>query len=478
MLVRLRKFAATVAVVLLPAMFIVACDSDDSVEGFGAAAFGSDVRILHAVADAPLVNVYVNDNLVLGGVDFRVASGFLRLAAGSADIRVEAILPGGGLDVIDADNFPLPAGAKRTVIAVGTTAPLAIEPLVVVNPAGDVTAGNARLQVTHAAAGVGEVYLAVTSPGFPIDQADYLGPIDFKDSTTSNGIEVPAGQYQVRVLVGTPSPSFSDSDVVFDSGEITLPDGADLQAVAVNSTVPSQAAPNGSPISVVLLDANGSSDLFDVNVGADLRVVHNYKPADPVDVIVDVVDTPADENLKIVTNLAFGEATPYLEPAVAPVAYDVSVVLNSNNSVEALNFVADLMPGLAYTVIANDEGGSIGERVLVDDYRRVATEAKLRVFHGSPAAGTVDVYVIPDADNLLPADTDPALPGFTVGTDTGFIPLTPGIYDVYITAPNGDTPVISVPDLPLDGSGIYTVIARDPVTGTTPGLILLDDLAP
>ncbi|MGI9290851.1 MAG: DUF4397 domain-containing protein, partial [Gammaproteobacteria bacterium] len=402
------------------AALITACgggsDNDnDDLAGFGIAPGSSgggtaEVRVLHAVDDAPLVNVLVNGDEVLPDIDFRTGSGFLELAPGDYDILVEALVPGAPGSTVDIIEETLNFGSdtRTTILAIGEVAPDTpaagpigtVGPLVVENPTEPIGAGNLRIQVTHASPDAPPVYLAVTTPGFPIDQAEYLGPLSYTQST--GGIQIPAGDYQIRVAVGTPDPSFEDSDVVFDSGALSLSEGLDLQAVAVTSTVPSQSLTNPSPISVVLLDGTGSSDLFDAQTGADLRVVHNSPGAPAVDVIVDVVATPADENLTIVSNLIFGNFAGYLSPAVAPTAYDVSVVLSENTSVEALNFVADLMPGLAYTVIANDVVSNITEWVLVDDNRRVATETKVRLVHGSPSAGTVDIYVFPSSTGLLP----------------------------------------------------------------------------
>jgi hypothetical protein len=351
-----------------------------------------------------------------------------------------------------------------------------VAPLVVANPVDPVGAGNVRLQVTHASPEAPPVCLAVSAPDAPIDQVPLLGPLSFTNST--DGIELPAGDYQVRVGVGSADAcpaSYTDEDIVFDTGRIPLPEGADLQVVAVTSTVPSQ-NDVGSPISLVVLDGAGSGDIFDVNTGADLRVVHNSLGAPPVDVIVDVVDTPEDENLKIFTNVSFGEFQGYLVPAVAPVAYSVDVVAAANNNVVALNFTADLMAGVAYTAIANNVFAEIEEWVLVDDNRRVATEAKVRLVHGSSMAGPVDIYVIPSDSGDTPATTDPAFSGVVFGTETGFVSLPEGTYDVFVTGAGSSVPAISAPGLTFSNSGIYTAIARDPaMMGEGLGLILLDD---
>ena len=99
-------------IVAVSSLIVSACGSDSN--GQFPDVVNAEVRVLHAVADAPLVNVYVNEEQVLSGVDFRVASGFIGLLdQGKAnrryDIRVEAIRPAPltNLDVIDASNVAI-----------------------------------------------------------------------------------------------------------------------------------------------------------------------------------------------------------------------------------------------------------------------------------------------------------------------------------------------------------------------------------
>ena len=234
---KLTKNTFIGAALVAMALVVAGCHDDDDIAQ-------ANLRVLHGVFDAPRVNVYLNDDLVLENVDFREGSGYLPVNAGQYDIRVEALIPGGNLDVIDVEDFPLDPNTWSTVVAVGTTSPLAISPLPIAEPTEDIGAGNIRLRVTHASPDVGPVYLAVTTPGAPIDQAELLGPLSYQQS--SDPLVVPAGDYQVRVTV-QPQP-VTDADVVFDSGPLpTLAEGTDLHAFAVPSTVPSTGA-TGSPV--------------------------------------------------------------------------------------------------------------------------------------------------------------------------------------------------------------------------------------
>lgn len=423
------------------------------------------IRVVHAVADAPRVNVYLDDDLVLEEFDFRNGTGYLEVPAGRYDVRVEAIVPDGNVDVIDASNVEFAADEKTTVYAAGDTSEGSIAPLLVSDPTEDVAADAFRATVVHASPDAPEVSVFVTAPGADISASAPLGTFEFGE--TLGPVEVPAGEYQIRVAAGA-GPTFADSDVVFDSGPVMLPEGADLQLAAVTSTV------NGpSPISLIVLDGETAADLFDVNTGADLRVVHNSPDAPAVDVVVDdAFGSPA------VSGLEFTQFTPFLElPAEA---YNFKVVDTATQTVEAINLDTTLDAGTAYTVIANDVLANITGLVLIDDNRRVATAAKLRIVHGSPTAGTVDIYLL--ASGELPGDAGvtPTFADVPFAAETGFVDVPAGTYDVYVTPANDPAMLaIAVPDVAVAAAGIYTAIARDAVGGGGPlGLILLDDFAP
>jgi hypothetical protein len=110
---RLSRSAALVAALALAAVASPVAAADNAM-----------VRVLHGSADAPAVDIYVNDKKVgapLEGLEFKDLSPYVSLPAASYDIKVcasadAAVCP------IDLTGVPVDAGKKYTIAAVGLLA--------------------------------------------------------------------------------------------------------------------------------------------------------------------------------------------------------------------------------------------------------------------------------------------------------------------------------------------------------------------
>jgi len=113
--------------------------------------------------------------------------------------------------------------------------------------------------------------------------------------------------------------------------------------------------------------------------------------------------------------------------------------------------------------------------VLADDPRSIATEARVRIVHGSPGAGLVDIYVnAPGTDITTVA---PAFEDVPFKAETGYVSLAGGTYDVSVTPANDPSTVAIFATLPVSEGDVFTVIARDAPGGGAPfGLIVIDEI--
>lgn len=223
-----RYLAAGLAALVLAT---AACSDDDS-NGPGPRA---QVRVVHASPDAPAVDVLVDNQSVLTGVAYKGFSGFLSVAAGSRNIKVNAA--GSSTTVINAD-LTLTKDSAYTVIATDLVAN--ITPLVLADDLSDPAAGSFKLRLVHGAPNVGLVDIYITAPGADISGvAPDLAGVGFQ--VASGYIEAPAGQYQVRITpAGSKTPAL-------DTGALTLGAGQIRTAIAV------EAVGGGVPLAALLL---------------------------------------------------------------------------------------------------------------------------------------------------------------------------------------------------------------------------------
>jgi hypothetical protein len=218
------------AALALTALVASGC-SDDS-NGPNATA---QLRVVHGSPDAPAVDVLVDGQPVLTGVAYLGASNYLSVSAGTRNIKVNAA--GTATTVIDASLTKV-ANTATTVLATNLLAN--IEPLVLTDDLTDPAAGNIKLRLVHGAPNVGEVDVYITAPGADIGaETPALTAVPFKGA--SGYLEVPAGQYQVRV---TPTGT---KTVAIDTGALTFTAGQIRTGIAV------EAAGGGTPLTALLL---------------------------------------------------------------------------------------------------------------------------------------------------------------------------------------------------------------------------------
>lgn len=422
------------------------------------------VRALHASPNAPAVNIIVNGVTALSDVPYGVGSGFVPVVE-SNNIQVQAITPDGSNPIVIDADVDLDYSTEASILAVGEVGVGAgIFALPIINPSDElITQGFFRAQVVHGAVSAPPVNVYVTGATDDLASSTPVNgvgtPLAFEDFTMQ--LEVPEGDYRIRIV--------ADGDAtltpVFDSGDtpLSLAAGADLMIVAVDNT-----GPGTSPVDLVLLDGTAASTIEDAATPASAVAVHLSPDAPAVDILADVNSTTDDEAIPLVRNVSFGEFCD-LNAIPAPGDYTISVVANADNSVVAAQFPLVVDPSTEVTAIVSGfltmgMTPSILALPQVDDRRSVVTETKLRVTHGSPSTGNVDIYLVP-ANTVIDDTVDPAFSDVPFGADTGTLSIAPGLYDAVVTATGSKTPAIELLGLDFQGGEVLSVIARDLAAG-------------
>lgn len=449
---------------------LAACDSDN--DDVVSNRVDVPVTFVHAVPDAPDVTARATGNSAGGSTtefvfDYR-ESNAVNLPPGSTSVFVFANTPGGPVPVIGPVDVQFDEGSRYSIIASGEVDPLGepIAPIVLANPDTTVAAATTRVEVVHAAPGAPPVDIFVTAPGDPLAGAAPIAGGATPFGANSGQLEVPAGDYQIRVTLP------SSTVPVFDSGTVALPGGADLLVVAKDNT-----GPGAAPIILFVQAGDTSFEILDIDTPADVRVVHAVPDAPPVDVYVN--DATA-ANAPAISGLPYGGAAidPNTYVSLTAGTNNVLVTAAGNAGVVAIPATdLELAAGQQYTVYASGLlADGIVPFITEDDDRPVATEARIRIAHLSPSAGPVDIYVT--APNTDITNIEPNFAGVELRQETGYVELAGGNYDVTVTLAGTKTAAIGPATITLSDGGVYTAAARDPdpnVANDPFGLILLDD---
>lgn len=432
----LRLFVIGLAVLAL-----TGCDDDDDDDSTET----SELVVLHTSADAPNVNVMAGSDTLFSDVPFK-SGGEVELETGTYAVAVDARLPGdqtqtvvGPADITLADNI------RYYAAAVGTVAGGGPELLLVEQPESDLASGQVRVLVAHLAANAPAVDVYVTAPGADLSSASPIGSFSFRE--TLDAVDVPAGDYQIRVTAQ------GGSTPVFDSGTVTLAADKELFVGAVDNT-----NFGDSPISLIVEDDGAVTEIVDADAGAGVRAVHNSYDAPNVDIYVDgVVAT---------TDLAFPNAfpgtgnDPLMDYASLPAGTTTVGVTATGSPTVVADAELDLENGKAYTVLASNAVTALELLPFEDDNRAVATAAKLRVIHAASQAPDVDVYAVAQGD-ACPGNADPLLTDVPYKASSGYLEVAAGDYTVCVTIAGTGTAAIGPLDVSLAAGGVYTVVARE-----------------
>lgn len=468
-----------ISLITIAALFIAACDSDDPTPFAPPPANlpqgTAQIQALHASSDAPRVNIVGLTAPPISDVDYKDGTGAVEISEGLyRGVQVDGILPDGSTTtVIGPVDLDIAPDTLYSILAIGELAN--IEPLILTQPTDPVPAGSTRLRVVHGAPAVDAVSVFLTAPNADLQAEAPVGTFMFGEDL--GPVEVAAGgPYQIRITLPFTPPEVPV--VAFDSGEITLPDGGNLLITAVPNTTT-----GASPVTLSVLDGTGSSEILHIATPAQLRVLHASADTPAVDIIVN-----GDLANPLISDLSYTEFEPMMGFLSVPAdTYDISVTDSATQSVFPI--VLDDVPldaGITYDVFAVNEFVQVEADILTDDFRPLATAAKVRIYHASTLAQSlspngVDIYVQPvngDGSAVDINDVDPTITEFEFKDNTGFIELAAGEYDVTVTTEGSKMPAIGPARIDVDALGIYTAIARDPnpaVPNDGLGLILMDD---
>lgn len=423
-----------------------------------------EIRVIHASADAPPVNVLLNGDAVIENLDYAESSGFSQFRTGNYHIEVEGIIPGGNATVISVPDFRLSKGDSPTIIALNDVATIA--PIVVQESAAQPESSEVALVVTHAASVAGAVDVYVTAPGADISAATPAFNFDFQDSIDVGALGT--GTVELQVGIG--------STLVYNSGPIDLTafNGEKIMIVAVNSE--NQVENTASPIKLLAVTDSATIELKDADTAAGAKVVHaspdaNTAAGGPVEVFATSPALGVDA-VELIDAFDYTDIVPtadtYVEVPASTYQFDVAPDTDTIGDSVYTSPELSLGAGMEYTVIAAGRVLStpgFGLLATGDENRAIATQGSIKLTHAAPAAGDVDVFVTAaGAFSTMEVESGmagaPLLENFSLGTITDYVGVAPGSYDIRVVA--GGTTAINIEGFTIAGGDVFHAIARGP----------------
>jgi hypothetical protein len=202
-----RSLAAGLSLVTLVTAVVVTGCSEDNNNPIAPAVQGR-VMAVHASPDAPAVDLLVDNAVVSTGLSFPNNTGYLGLAAGTHNFKVN--VTGTSTTVINA-NVTVAAGANYSVFACDSVAQ--IDALVLTDDLTAPAAGKAHVRFVHLSPDAPAVDIAVA--GGPV----ILPNVAFKGHTAF--LPVDAGTYNLEVrLAGTSTVALAVNGVTVQAGKI------------------------------------------------------------------------------------------------------------------------------------------------------------------------------------------------------------------------------------------------------------------
>jgi len=168
----------------------------------------SRLRVMHDSPDAGTVDVFVDGERAFQNVPYSTTTDYQSVPPGQHRVQVAPAGKSANKSVIDV-TIDLRRGTPYTVLALGKLANIKGQLLADTNKVPP--AGNARVRIVHAAAGVGPVDVYPSGSETPVLTSQYFGSADY--------INIPAGTYAFDVkLAGSSETVLTSQQLRFEAG--------------------------------------------------------------------------------------------------------------------------------------------------------------------------------------------------------------------------------------------------------------------
>jgi hypothetical protein len=442
-----------------------ACGGNDQPDsGYPPQGTYANLQIVNNSWDAPPIDVLLDGQPFVTQVDYGQGTGELPITPGAHSLVVQIETPGAATTIIGPTTLDASANMDYVVAVQGDVAQ--ITAVTLPHPLAVVPAQSVRIQVLNPLIDA-PVQVYLTAPGADLASSTPLGTAPYEGSVGPT--DVTAGEWEIRMTQ-------SGGSLVYDSGTVTLQGGTDLVISLLANPMPvgCSTAPTNCPIRppmVSAVDALGDVAWLPYgspSAGGVVRVVHDSPDAPALGATLN-----GSLTAPLVTSLAYEGFTGY--DAYLPSGVDALALAPADDLGDVLaSQDIEVGPNSAHTLYAIGPLAQLSAFVTHDNYRRYATQARLRFIQGAPSVTSVDVYLTASGTGIAAAT--PTYAAVPFAGDTRFVSYAQGVYELTITHAGSKTPILGPLATGLADGEISTLVLRDAPGGGPPyGLIALDD---
>jgi hypothetical protein len=384
----------------------------------GTAQNSTDMRALHAVADAEPLDILVDDDVKVSGLAFGATSSYSEFSSGTRDVKVRSTA---ATTVLTDKSLSFSSGAAATLLVYGKRNALLTQLI-----ADDTTApasGHFRVRVVNLAPDSGAVDL-------------YLTPGDISSSAaaiTATGYGVVTGS--AEITSGSLRVSFTSSgtqDVLFQSAPFAFSDGSSITVALIPSL-------GGKLANAIVLTSgrSGTATLLQ-NPLARVKAVNAIADSTGLNFKAD--------GTTLLSSVPFMGSSSYVTTATGTHALQIEASNIPGTVIASVSRALD--PARDYTLLA---AGSVASPQLIaiadDNSLPVSGFAKLRFVDALGGQGSVDVLVnfASQASRLA------------YGAASSYYQLAPSTtYTITFATPGGITVLATLTPAELDAGGVYT----------------------
>jgi hypothetical protein len=407
------------------------------------------IRVLHAVPDAPAVEICANGAVAVATLTYPNETPYVPVGAGPLHVQVfpagTACSSSGAL--IDATPT-LGSGQFYTIAATGSLK-TGVQPQVLQNAAVN-PSGSATIRFVHFSPDAPAVVVTAQGAG------KIFGPITFPNA--SSYLTLPAGIYNVSVaLASAPDTAVVNVPALqLEAGHIyaAYAIGFASAADSMNYTADQALKPLLSDDTIPPgLQVPLAATMVPAAKIAQLRVAHASPNAPNVDVYVD--------GKRVFANARFSDITRYASLVSGTHHVQVFAAGADPRGKAVIDATLSLHGRQSYTVAAVGALASIRPLVLTDRNRApMSGMARVGFVHAAPNAGAVDIAV---------ANGPVIFSHIAFNTASKYVSVKAGTYNLVVRPAGSKTVVLRLPNVRLASGAVYSVFAEG-LVGSAPRL--------